>query len=61
MNNQTKCVVVGIDLQLTMQLDNEYVIPHLVSLCLPLPTCIDIWRVCEQCFYNYVWKIIQQN
>ena len=25
-----------------MQLDNEYDIPHLVSLCLPLPTCIDI-------------------
>ena len=25
-----------------MQLDNEYNIPHLVSLCLPLPTCIDI-------------------
>ena len=25
-----------------MQLDNEYDIPHLVSLCLPLPTRIDI-------------------
>ena len=25
-----------------MQLDNEYHIPHLVSLCLPLPTRIDI-------------------
>ena len=25
-----------------MQHDNEYDIPHLVSLCLPLPTCIDI-------------------
>ena len=25
-----------------MHLDNEYDIPHLVSLCLPLPTCIDI-------------------
>ena len=33
-----------------MQLDNEYDIPHLVSLCLPLPTRIDIGGIAINVF-----------